>query len=223
MDYSRTFTFSSQITKRFSFTAMFPDRLKREIPTRPFELVRKVLASMQERVLSALDQEIPTDTAFENSFLESLARNVPLKCMISPELSKIFPKKLQDDNATMDDLLNQVNSSEGSLSDGFDFYLNGEARWGIELVLNGDRLSERLDKFAYPNGRYADLHVDDYVIVDLHVNLTGPVPSNLPIHSKLVTGYFKRGDYSKVHCCFGQDTLTETIELAKGVKEMDVF
>jgi hypothetical protein len=52
-----------------------------------------------------------------------------------------------------------------------DFYLNGNLRWGIELLFDFWRVGEHISRFCPSNGKYISLDVTDYAVVDCRSNL----------------------------------------------------
>ena len=49
-----------------------------------------------------------------------------------------------------------------------DFYLDGELQWGFELLHNGEKLQGHIDRFDLVSGRYADIPLADYAVVDFY-------------------------------------------------------
>ena len=114
-----------------------------------------------------------------------------------PELSRVFP----DSPRQLDQRI------DGEI----DFYLNGSLRWGIELLVNGDRISEHIARFAV-DGKYAALAVKDYAVVDLRCNQTGRI-TNVIRKPERITVFFKAGEFSSCRCIFGLDADPESIIL----------
>ncbi|KAJ3194109.1 hypothetical protein HDU82_002567, partial [Entophlyctis luteolus] len=56
-----------------------------------------------------------------------------------------------------------LNDVSGIVPDEIDFYLNGELRWGIEVLICRDGVGEHLSRFA-PTGKYFQLGVTDYAV-----------------------------------------------------------
>lgn len=54
-------------------------------------------------------------------------------------------------------------------------------------------------------GRYAALEVDDYAVVDVRGNANRTVPNGTALKEKLITVFFKLGDFSRCQCVFGMD------------------
>ena len=196
-----SFAFSSPLAKRYYFKWIFPTRSETEPSSLP-ELIGKVVSTMSSTVLknSTLPGDFPKEAVFQHLFMEGLASQTPPHCCICPELSKIFPL---DTNLT----------SQQAITGEIDFYLNGSLRWGIELLVNGDGTGEHLCRFSPPNGKYALLAVNDYVVVDFRRSATGQ-PTDISKHPNRVSVFFKNDDYSVAQCLFGEDTAAIEIRLA---------
>jgi hypothetical protein len=131
----------------------------------------------------------------------SLALYTTPTCYICPELSRVFPDSDSDSSRQPNQCMN------GSI----DFYLNGSLRWGIELLVNGERIGEHMTRFE-ADGKYARLRVSDYAVVDLRCNQTR-VPTNVTRHRKRVTVFFQNEDFSSCNCIFGNDEDIVSINL----------
>jgi hypothetical protein len=94
-----------------------------------------------------------------------------------------------------------------------DFYLHSELKWGIELLVNGDRISEHMDRFG-PNGKYAGLGVKDYAVVDLRGSVDGK-PTNVQRREKRYTAFFDPKDFSKCSLYSGTENVIE-LNLSRG-------
>jgi hypothetical protein len=93
--------------------------------------------------------------------------------------------------------------------------LNGALRWGIELLVNGPNIGERLNRFEIPHGQYAALGVCDYAVVELRKKRTSDEPTNIARrHPKRVTVSFLADDFKVVEVFFGEDAVPEKITLA---------
>jgi hypothetical protein len=181
-----TFGFSSPLAKRYYFNWLFPNR-SLIAPSSLSELIRICVSNMSSTVLknSTLPGDFPKEAVFRHLFMEGLALHTPPHCSIYPELSKIFPSDTNLD-------------AQQAFAGEIDFYLNGNLRWGIELLVNGDGIGEHLSRFAPPNGKYVSLAVNDYAVVDFRKNATGQ-STNILKHPNRVTVFFKNDDYSVCH------------------------
>jgi hypothetical protein len=56
--------------------------------------------------------------------------------------------------------LNKDGSAANRINGKPDFLVNGTLNWGIELVVNGDRIGSHMARFS-PGGAYADLQVSE--------------------------------------------------------------
>lgn len=149
---------------------------------------------------STVPGDFPKEAVFQHLFMEGLALHTPPDCSICPELSKIFPS---DSNR----------NSGQAIAGEIDFYLNGSLRWGIELLVNGDRIGEHHSRFSPPNGKYVSLAVNDCAIMDFRRSATGE-PTDISQHPNRVSVFFKNDDYSVAKCLFGEDTAAIEISLA---------
>ena len=109
--------------------------------------------------------EFPKEAVFQHLFMEGLALYTRPDCSICPELSKVFPS-----SANLD--------TKQQIAGEIDFFVNGNLRWGIELLVNGGGVGEHLDRFSPPDGKYVPLSVNDYAIVDFRCSATNIVKTH---------------------------------------------
>jgi hypothetical protein len=198
-DDHNQFFFSSSLAKRFYFHSIFPNR-SMVAPATLFDLVRGALQNMSAvnlRNATASVGRFPSESVFQHEFMAALAAVLPPSCYICPELSRVFP----NNGMTEDETIN------GKI----DFYINGDLRWGIELLVNGDRITEHLNRFSDPSGKYAPLQVKDYVVVDFRRTLDGK-PTNVMAHEKRITVFFPFGRFTNCICIFGMNPAIENLE-----------
>jgi hypothetical protein len=93
-----------------------------------------------------------------------------------------------------------------------DFYLNGELRWAIDVLINGSGVGEHISRLE-SNGKYVGLTYNDYVVVDFRVNATGK-PTNVMRHDRRMSVFFKQGDFSYCNVLCGVEQSAERIKLA---------
>ena len=189
-----TFSFSSQLAKRYYFKWIFPKRSD-TAPESLIELVRNVISSMSATTLQNSTRlgDFPKEAVFQHLFMEGLASFTPPNCSICPELSKIFPGPSNS-------------NTQQTIAGEIDFYLNSSLRWGIELLVKGGGIGEHISRFTPPNGKYVPLAVRDYAVVDFRRNSTGQ-PTSISRYPNRITVFFKDNDYSIAHCFFGVDTV----------------
>ena len=165
--------FASPLAARFVTRLLYPRRAPpSSLPSSLCSLVVQAIGHMsasalQHSVASALDT--PKEAVYQQMMLQGLHYFTPPNCSVCPELSRVFGEP----------------HSTPRIAGEVDFFINGELRWGLELLVNGGGIGERLQRFA-PNGKYAPLNVKDYVVVDLRV---GPV-TNIIRSSKRMTVFF---------------------------------
>ncbi|OWY90966.1 Crinkler (CRN), partial [Phytophthora megakarya] len=191
--------FTSPLATRYYFKYLFPKRGHHN-PSSLNELIRKVIGNMSARVLmqSTVDKnDFPNEATFKHQFMEGLALWTESTCSICPELSKVFP--------ALPNQPSQHNRGE------IDFYLDGSLRWGIELLVNGDKIGEHMSQFA-PKGKYAALAAEAYAVIDFRGNKTGE-STNVARIPERITVFFKLGDFSSCRCIFGLAEDAEPITL----------
>jgi hypothetical protein len=140
----------------------------------------------------------PKDAVFQHEFYAALSSILPPSYFICPELSHVFPEEQQIDN-------------HENIAGKVDFYINGKVRWGIELLIQGDAISEHVNRFA-AEGNYAPLCVSDYIIIDFRRTVSGN-PSNVASFEKRLLVFFKRGSFSSCKCIFGLDSKIFEVQL----------
>lgn len=198
-EQSNSFKFSSPLSKRFFMYHFYGIRCLSNPPT-IVELIKRVIGSMSSSMIRqslAKPGDFPKEATFQHMFMSGLASNTTFNSYICPELSKVFPL------------------SEGEtvkrISGEIDFFIDGDLRWGVELLIQGSDISEHINRFEV-NGKYAALDMKDYIVVDLRGNESG-IPTNVQLHSKRFTAFFKQDDYSVCNCVNGMDNTSFEIQL----------
>lgn len=180
-----TLQFSSNLAFKYINKLMFPRRSPSHVATNPTNLVERAVAYMSASVLRqsvVSSSDFPKEATFQHLMMEGLQLFTPSTCCICPELSKYFPM------STSKHLGHEKADGE------IDFYLDGDLRWGIELLIQGRDPSEHVARFS-ETGKYAPLGVTDYIVVDFRGNATGK-PTNIQLAEKRLTIVFKFGDFS---------------------------
>lgn len=129
----------------------------------------------------------PEEATFQHQFMEGLALHTHPSCVICPELSRVFPASPRQHDQ-------RINGE-------IEFYMNGSLRWGVELLVNGDKIGEHMARFA-ADGKYAALAAKDYAIIDLRGNKSGKI-TNVVRKPERITVFFKLGAFSSCRCIFG--------------------
>ena len=172
--------FQSPLARRFTLNWLHPER-----PTRNPSSIRVLLETALEKIsrsalLSTMQSGFPVEAVFQAHLLHAFIASTPVGCRTIPEMSTLF----------RDESGEQGRRVEGRI----DFYINDTLRWGVELLVNGDRVGEHLFRFT-PHGRYATLAVADYMVIDLRRGRAGNLPHNRVIwnvlrHEKKSTVFF---------------------------------
>jgi hypothetical protein len=193
-----TLQFSSPLALKYYLNHFFPKRSLTN-PVSIHSLVSAVIKSMSASVLQqSIVNGFPKEATFQHLFMGGLTRFTKPYCAVCPELAKVFPRP----NEPEEDV---------RISGEIDFYLDGELRWGIELLINGDGIKEHISRFG-PGGKYYDLSLTDYVVVDIRGNATGET-TNIQRDPHRITVFFKRGDFSSCKCIFGMSEEPIIIQL----------
>jgi hypothetical protein len=183
---SDMFSFSSPMAKRFYLNWLYPDR-STENPQSIKELVQKALSTFSSSVLrnSTIDK-FPKETVFQHLLMNGLVKCTSITTSICPELSQVFPT---DESAVQETIQGEI-----------DFFLNGELRWGIELLVHGREIKEHISRFS-ESGKYYQLKPNDYVLIDFR-----PISQNNMVqrHEHRYTIFFE-SDFSKCVCVFGKE------------------
>ncbi|TMW68091.1 hypothetical protein Poli38472_007763 [Pythium oligandrum] len=180
--------FMTPMSERYYTQWLFPYRAAGN-PTSLQELVRKALSSMSASMLRqsvASARDLPKEATFQHLFLTGLAHHTSASCFICHELSKVFPAEP-----------NELTNGQ------MDFHLNGDLRWGIELLVDGKGIGEHMRRFA-PGGKYAALGAAQYVVVDLRGNESGRV-TDVVREEHRISVFYKLGDFSSCRCIFGME------------------
>src|SRR5687768_6875781 len=95
------------------------------------------------------------------------------------------------------------------------FFINGELRWGVELLVEGSGVSEHISRFEIDTGKYRPLRMLDHIIVDFRQNVTGAV-TNVKQNPNKLTVFFT-GDFTKCNCVYGMGSNRAmfTLDLSK--------
>lgn len=49
-----------------------------------------------------------------------------------------------------------------------DFYINGTSKWALEMLRNGAKVGEHMQRFDENNGKYRKVNMSDYLVVDCY-------------------------------------------------------
>ena len=143
-----TLAFPSPLAQRYTLAHLFRNRSYKS-PANLQQLVLQALAMLSPNELNAAkkDEKFPFEIVFQAFMLKHFIQLTKPDVRVVPELSETFspvPKRIP-----------------GRV----DLYLNGDLRWGVELLVNQNQVEEHLDRFS-STGKYAALEVKDYVVID---------------------------------------------------------
>jgi hypothetical protein len=198
------FSFSSPFAKRYMFNVIFPNRSV----TKPATVTELVVKSISRMSASTLSRSIPPNTdqfpkeaVFQQLFISGLAAETPPSVCICPELGLRFP--------------NELDPSSPSITGEIDFYVDGDIRWGIELLVGGEKISEHLARCG-PGGKYAALDMLDFAIVDFRRGNPDIIP-RLMLDEKRITVIFPPDDFSSCTIVIGMVSDQHGIKRAKEI------
>ena len=187
--------FASLIAKRFACALLFPGRASLDAaPETLSDLICAVMTGMSANLIDTIsspDGRFPVETAWQHLFMARLAEKLPPSVTFVPELARYFPHTDEE-----------ARKIPGSV----DLYVNGSLRWGIELVINGDRLGEHLELFE-PSGKYAPLDLRDYRTVDIRYGN----PTRVERHKHRTTVWFPKATAGNPRVCLIQDGVNQDI------------
>jgi hypothetical protein len=186
-------TFTTHLARRYLMNRIFPDRGNSD-PTDVKSLVVTAIEKMSAFSLlqSTPYQELfPKEAVFQHLFMTSLLASLPANFQVCPELSIDF----------------QGSSTSGEI----DFYIDGNLRWGIELLIKGSKLKEHISRFEV-GGLYYPLAVNQFVVVDFRFfeKLAAP---DVKFRENTIIVYFQAGDFSRCFCTSQFNGCQEKFEL----------
>jgi hypothetical protein len=192
-------SFTTPMAKRYYSQKMFPFRSK-ENPGDLLSLIKSTIKLMSAKTLSDLasGRNFPKEAGFQQIFMNCLCQNLTPSTVITSELSAIFPET-------------ETSGTYEQISGSLDFYINSDLRWGIELLVNGDKIKEHIDRFS-KKGKYEPLNCKDYVVVDFRSSFDG-TPTNVSRHEKRVCVFFKERNFTSCSIIVGLGKNVEVISL----------
>jgi hypothetical protein len=151
----RTLTFSSELMRVFYrdlyFKAIYGVSGRHVITNwtneTVYTLLKRILELFNPRVLSNTQA-----TGRDGRLYERIYQDEFYRCCYLLAPSKCHPD------------VGAIYGSKGFL----DFYLNGELQWGFELLRNGSKLMGHMNRFDLASGRYKDIPLKDYAVVDFY-------------------------------------------------------
>jgi hypothetical protein len=192
--------FSSPAASQFINWMIFPNR-SMDQPASVFWLVEEAIKEMSgTALLNSLADRVngfPSETTFQHFILEGLHRHTLANSCIYSELSTMIP-------------FSQEDKKFARIPGRCDFFINGDVRWLVELLVNGNTIGEHASRMI-DGGKYAGLKITDYAVVDFRGSISGTV-TGVGRDKNRMTVFFKLGDYSQ---CTLQSGLHEEPRLIK--------
>ena len=128
----------------------FPSRADDLTPESLDALVVQAVRRMSaKRLRDTLENSFPKEATFQHLFNEAMSTLLPLTNYIIPELRTFA-----------------FDSSGNLVSGELDFYINGDLQWCLEILRLGDKIGEHLARFDYEQGKYREVQMRDYLVVD---------------------------------------------------------
>jgi hypothetical protein len=111
---------------------------------------------------SSLGRDFPKKAAFQQFFNEAMTMQLPPHVAVCPEFLNTF-----------------ANLSGGAQTTGeLDFLAHGgDFKWAVELLVNGDKINEHVERFDESNGKYSRVGHSEYVVIDCRKARTRRVTS----------------------------------------------
>eukprot|EP00597_Dinobryon_sp_UTEXLB2267_P018062 CAMPEP_0201112216 /NCGR_PEP_ID=MMETSP0812-20130820/77108_1 /ASSEMBLY_ACC=CAM_ASM_000668 /TAXON_ID=98059 /ORGANISM="Dinobryon sp., Strain UTEXLB2267" /LENGTH=486 /DNA_ID=CAMNT_0047375501 /DNA_START=1043 /DNA_END=2503 /DNA_ORIENTATION=+ len=192
----RGLCFSSPLAQRYFSKVFYPHRLPYECddPASIYDLTVAAIRSMSAASLRQSTSEtndFPKEAIFRHLFMTGLTRNTKLTTQVLPELSKVFP--------------NVAGDAFGKIKGEIDFFIiDGNLRWGIALLVNGNDSLEHRRRFC-EGGKYAPLKCNAFVVVDFRASSDGSPTKCLARKKHLMTVFFTRGTFERATIVIGEE------------------
>ena len=187
-----TLQFASPLASRVITNLIFPGRATC-FPNTLADLVVNAVTMMSATSLQhsvVTPHDTPKEAVYQHLLMRGLHSLTPPSSSVCPELSRVFQ------------VPGEVTGAVSRIAGELDFYIDGDLRWGIELLVNGAGVGEHINRFA-EGGKYFPLRVKDYLVVDFRVgNVT-----NVQRHAHRMTCFF-HDNFTR--CSIVQGTTAET-------------
>ena len=106
-----------------------------------------------------------------------------------------------------------MSDERANINGEIDFYINGNLRWGIELLVSGRGIGEHLSRFTAIGGKYAPLNVAAYVVVDFRGTSDGE-PTSVHLDERRITVFFKLGCFRTCKVVVGSNPEAQEFALS---------
>eukprot|EP00529_Nitzschia_sp_RCC80_P012126 CAMPEP_0113462804 /NCGR_PEP_ID=MMETSP0014_2-20120614/12302_1 /TAXON_ID=2857 /ORGANISM="Nitzschia sp." /LENGTH=566 /DNA_ID=CAMNT_0000354721 /DNA_START=90 /DNA_END=1790 /DNA_ORIENTATION=+ /assembly_acc=CAM_ASM_000159 len=151
-----------------------------ETPDSIEDLVLVAVRSMSAlRLRQSCDGDnFPKEAAFQQLFNEAFTMQLPPHVAVCPELNTFAE-----------------NAAGETVTGELDFFISGRLDWAIEVLRNGDKINEHVQRFDPVNGKYRSVGHKAHLVVDCR----GPRTKSAETIYDRCTLYFAR-DFTEVEC-----------------------
>ncbi|MBX9702542.1 MAG: hypothetical protein K2X39_00165 [Silvanigrellaceae bacterium] len=192
------------IRRAFMYVA-FPPEFQEPYPSNNnlYQFVKDCLRQFRTKSFSETLSIFPEtnfpESKFNVEFFYVARKLLGTRGKIDPEVGKVFLIDVE------------------SKSPAVDFYINGDLKWAIELMVEGDRLREHLGRFR-SEGKYIAIPRSDHIIVDfrkVHTENLATQTRKTPFVNEndkyLQVRYLS--DFKKLYLRYGNESTVDIIEL----------
>ena len=171
-------TFSCLVAQWLYFDSFF--RRPAKGPNSIEDLIIQAVSSISAlRLRQSCDGDnFPKEAAFQQLFNEAFTMQLPPHVDVCPELNT-FAK----------------NEAGKPVTGELDFFISGQLGWAIEVLRNGDKINEHVQRFDPENGKYRAVGHKAYLVIDCR----GPRTRSVESMQDRCTLYFA-DDFTKVEC-----------------------
>jgi hypothetical protein len=171
--------FSNAMSRRYFIYQNYPGT-SLENPENVVDLVLVAISKMSARELTqSIVNEFPKEAIFQHLMMSTVTSSLTATTHVYPENSHVI-------------------GTDNKISGRLDFFINSSLRWGIELLIKGNRLKEHRERFV-GGGKYVDLLCHQYIIVDFRELAVGGQVEPV-VKKNVITVYFQKGNYERAQC-----------------------
>ncbi len=160
--------FTNAMSRRYFIHKMYPQTAT----SNPRDAVELVISSIGKMSATTLRQSVveglfPSETGFQHLMMGAMMHNLTAEANVYPENSIVI-------------------GTENRMKGRLDFFINGDLRWGIELLIKGRKLQDHRERFI-GNGKYVDLGCREHVVVDFRGQVAGATTNIIAVQDDLIT------------------------------------
>ncbi len=185
-------TFSNAMSRRYFIYQTYPRKALTN-PDNVIDLVLVAIGKLSARELTqSVENEFPKESTFQHLMMSTVTSSLTAITHVYPEISNVI-------------------GTDAKIHGRVDFFINSTLRWGIELLIKGDRLKEHRPRFI-GDGKYVDLLCNQYIVVDFR-DIAYSVQVKPVVKENVITVYFYKGNYETAQCLL-PDGNVQTISLS---------